>query len=297
MAALRMPFWSRSLDPQAAIIRLATPNDAAALRSLARQAQWSYLTSGADEVSELAQHDPTMLLLDQDRLVAAAQVGWRLSPNAWLRTVLVNGRGDVDKALERLLPALHQTLPSYGLAATFVTLDAWSEPWLRAPLDAAGYRWIMDVWGYAKHRPDVPSHGNRAISVRPAEPRDLPQILAVDLASFPTPWAKGAEILGPAIDRAPSFLVAEWDNQVIGYTYTSVYGGWQAHLVRIAVLPSFQGAGIGVRLLAEVARFCRHRRIELLTLNTQATNTQAQRLYEWFGFERTGDVQTVLGRE
>ncbi len=36
---------------------------------------------------------------------------------------------------------------------------------------------------------------------------------------------------------------------------------------------------------------------DVLTLNTQADNHAAQRLYERFGFQRTGDQQTVLGRE
>jgi ribosomal protein S18 acetylase RimI-like enzyme len=64
--------------------------------------------------------------------------------------------------------------------------------------------------------------------------------------------------------------------------------------VRIAVLPSQQGRAIGVRLLAEVIAFARTRGASTLTLNTQAHNLRAQRLYEWFGFHRTGEQQTVL---
>ena len=33
---------------------------------------------------------------------------------------------------------------------------------------------------------------------------------------------------------------------------------------------------------------------DLITLNTQAYNTAAQRLYEWFGFRRTGERQAIL---
>ena len=62
-------------------------------------------------------------------------------------------------------------------------------------------------------------------------------------------------------------------------------------LCRVAV---HQGQAIGVRLLADVVDFARVRSADVLTLNTQAHNTSAQRLYEWFGFHRTGEQQTVL---
>jgi ribosomal protein S18 acetylase RimI-like enzyme len=295
-AHLRMPFFNRSTQPHRMVARPATPQDSAALRALVRRAQWSYLSSTTDDLVDLVQRDPTAVLLHDDRLVAAAQVGWRLPPNAWLRTVLVDSRVDVGATLAQLLPALHGLLPAQGITANFVTLDNWSDPWFRAPLEAVGYRWVMDVWGYAKRRLDVPSFGNQAIAVRPAERHDLEEVLRIDAACFPTPWAKGEEILEPAIVGAPYFTVAEFSGQIVGYSYVSVHGGgWQAHLVRIAVSPEFQRAGVGVRLLADVVRFCRHRRIEVLTLNTQATNTHAQRLYEWFGFEPTGEMQTVWG--
>ena len=132
--------------------------------------------------------------------------------------------------------------------------------------------------------------------VRRARPDDLPAVLRLDGACFPTPWGKGEEILGPALISAAYFSVAEWSGEIIGYTYVTVHqGGRHAHLVRIAVAQTYQGRAIGVRLLAEVVRFCRHRQIDVLSLNTQDYNTQAQRLYEWFGFERTGEVQAVLG--
>jgi len=37
-----------------------------------------------------------------------------------------------------------------------------------------------------------------------------------------------------------------------------------------------------------VVEFAHLRGADLMTLNTQAHNTAAQRLYEWFGFRHTG---------
>ena len=55
-----------------------------------------------------------------------------------------------------------------------------------------------------------------------------------------------------------------------------------------------RGQSIGVRLLADLVAFARVRGADLLTLNTQSYNTDAQRLYEWFGFRRTGERQAIL---
>ena len=75
---------------------------------------------------------------------------------------------------------------------------------------------------------------------------------------------------------------------------TTHFGGRLVHLVRIAVLPAYRGKAIGVRLLADVVAYARSLGAESLTLNTQAHNAAAQRLYVWFGFRRTGEQQTVL---
>jgi ribosomal protein S18 acetylase RimI-like enzyme len=92
--------------------------------------------------------------------------------------------------------------------------------------------------------------------------------------------------------------VAEFGGELVGYAFlTGHQGGRLYHLVRIAVAPGYQGRGIGVRLLAEVVDYCSSRRAHVLTLNTQADNHTAQRLYEWFGFTRNGDHQIVMGCE
>ncbi len=291
-----MAIFRRSFDARHAIARSAQPHEAKTIAALGRRAPSCYLTGSIDEVVELVRHEPTAVLEHDTRLVAAVQIGWRLPPNAWLRTVFVDSRVDVGVALRMLLPQAHLLLPASDIDAVYVTLDVWNESWLRTPLEMAGYGYIMQIWSYNKETMDVPSTGNQAVHVRPVRPDDLQAVLHVDAACFPEPWSKGEEIMEPALLSAPYFAVAEWDGEVIGYAHVSLYGsGRHAHLVRIAVAPAFQGSGVGVRLLAEVVRFCRYRQVDVLTLNTQDGNIQAQRLYEWFGFRRAGESQTVLG--
>lgn len=293
-----MPLFRRSFDRRQALARPAAQHDRLVISSLAHHATRRYLTSHPDDVVDLLQHEPSAVLEYEGRIVAAAQAGWRLPPNGWLRALLVDYRIEPSYALPLLVPQLHQLLPGRGIQSVYITLDDWSVPWARRPLEQLGYRHIMNVLGYDKFSMDVPSQGNQAVVVRRARPEDLSAVLHLDAICFPSPWGKGEEILGPAVLNAPYFAVAVWSGDVIGYTYVTVHhAGLQAHLVRIAVSPAFQGRAVGVRLLAEVVRFCRGHRIETLSLNTQDYNVQAQRLYEWFGFEPTGESQAVLGFE
>lgn len=291
-----MPFFRRTFDRRAALARPAAPHDVAAIATLGYHAPQRYLTSSVDEMVELLPHEPTAVLEYDGRIVAAAQAGWRLPPNAWLRAVLIDSRIEAAQALPLLVDQLHRQLPVRAINAIYITLDDWSTSWLFGPLHRLGYRHVMSVWSYDKLDMHIPAFGNQVVDVRRARPEDAQAVLRLDAACFPTPWGKGEEILGPALISAPYFAVAEFSRQVIGYTYVTAHqGGLHAHLVRIAVAPDYQGSGVGVRLLAEVVRFCRHTRVEVLSLNTQDYNTGAQRLYEWFGFERTGETQAVLG--
>lgn len=293
-----MPFFRRSFESRLALARPFASHDAHAVGGLARNASRRYLTSTADEITELLIHEPAAVLEYENRVVAAAVAGWRLAPNSWLRAVLVDSRVDATQAIPPLITQLHQLLPGRGVHAAYITLDEWSAPWARPPLESAGYRHVMNVLGYDKVGTEVPSYGDLSVVVRRARPEDIAAVLRVDAECFPVPWGKGEEILGPALNNGPYFAVAEIDGVIAGYTYVTVhFAGMHAHLVRIAVRPAYQGRGVGVRLLAEVVRFCRGRRIELLSLNTQDYNTSAQRLYEWFGFRRTGETQQVLGAE
>jgi ribosomal-protein-alanine N-acetyltransferase len=291
-----MPFFRRPFDRRQTLVRPAAQHDASALLALSRHAFRRYLTSSADEFIHLVDVEPTAVLEYDGRVVAVAQVGWRMPPNAWLRSVIVDGRVEPSYALPLVVPQVHRLLSVRGVSAVYITLDDWTTHWLQAPLEAIGYRHVMDVLSYEKVGMDLPGMGNQAITVRRARAEDLAAVLRLDATCFPTPWGKGEEILAPALMSAPYFSVAEWSGSIIGYTYVTVHQvGLHAHLVRIAVDPLYQGKSVGVRLLAEVVRFCQSRRIDLLTLNTQDYNASAQRLYERFGFQRTNEQQTVLG--
>ncbi len=293
-----MSFFRRKIDPQTLVARLAEPGDLISLGRMTHSASRRFLTASIEETPIVFTTDPTAVLVQDKKLVAALTFGWRSAPVAWLRTLLIGEQIAPERVLHMLGDPLYDYLRSEGVSTVAITLDEWSEPWLRTPLERNSFVPMVEVVGYEKTRFDRPASGNQAVVVRRADHTDLPTVLALDAACFPLPWVKSAEIFGPAIDHAPFFVLAEFAGQAVGYAFlTGHYGGKLFHLVRIAVLPAWQGSGVGVRLMAEAVDFCVRQHADVLTLNTQADNHQAQRLYEWFGFRRTGEQQTVLGRQ
>lgn len=293
-----MSFFRRRATRDALAARLAARTDQARLERLAHTAERRFLTSDIADVPGLMAADPTAVLEVDGRLVGAACFGWRTAPVAWLRVLLLQSEVATADGLRALSMPLYRRLRDEGISMVATTLDEWSEPWLRKPLQQLGYRPMVEVVGYEKNRLDRPPAGSRDVRIRRALPADLQAVLALDRACFPLPWIKGAEIFEPAIRFSPCFIIAELDDAPVGYAFvTAHHGGHLFHLVRIAVAPAYQGRGIGVRLLAEIVDECARQGADLLTLNTQADNYPAQRLYEWFGFVRTGERQTVLGVE
>jgi len=65
-------------------------------------------------------------------------------------------------------------------------------------------------------------------------------------------------------------------------------GQVKGKLFTLAVAPSWQGRGIGSRLLGEVIRFFHLRGVFRICLEVRASNLRAQRLYSRFGFTIVG---------
>ncbi len=291
-----MSLFRRHFNWHQATIRQPLARDTIGLRTLLYSAERRLLSSTSAEAEALLIKDPALVVEAEGRIQGVLGIGWLTPPVAWIRTLVLDGRLPVDETLQRLLPPLYRQVEACGVQLVAVTVDEWSLSWLRGPLERTGYEQMVDVIGYQKLHMTLPSQGNDAVLIRPAQPGDLAAVLELDHACFPVPWVKGEEIFAPAIVESPCFFVALLNRLPVGYAFATVHqGGRLIHLVRIAVAPYYQGQGVGVRLLAEVVRFCARQGTTALSLNTQADNYRAQRLYEWFGFTRSDDRQRVFG--
>jgi ribosomal protein S18 acetylase RimI-like enzyme len=159
----------------------------------------------------------------------------------------------------------------------------------------------------------TPSPANKTsaqIRIRPAAPADIPAIgrLAVLLvrthhdfdpkrfiAATPRTEQSYGSYLGTQLDEPNIIiLVAERDEQVIGYTYAGVEGndymalrGPAGVIYDIIVDPARRGQGIGRMLLDATIEALKARGAPRVVLSTADQNAVAQRLFERAGFRRT----------
>jgi [ribosomal protein S18]-alanine N-acetyltransferase len=290
-----MRFFRRTLDPTLATPREATPTDLTVVSRLLSQCSHRFVGFQSANLPSLLAGAPALLLVAGDEVWAVAIAGWRVDATTWMRGLALADGLPTGAAFDALLPPFHALLRAHSLARVYYAGDEAADIWVQPALQTHGYVHETDVVVYEKTKLDVPGLGNQSVRIRRAQAVDLPVVLEVDRACFDPQWNKDESVIGPSILEAPYFVVAEINGQVIGYAFaTSHFAGRLMHLVRIAVLPSYRGQAIGMRLLADLVEFARVRGADLITLNTQSYNTEAQRLYEWFGFHRTGERQAIL---
>lgn len=290
-----MRLFRRSLDLLQANPRPIDPSDYIQIIRLFRDASHRFQGFSTAELQAMLQNEHGIVLESGSDLWGAALCSWRVGDTTWLRGVALAEGLDVRQALSALLLPLHAFLRSDGVTKVFYAGDEGTDIWMQPSLQARGYEVDTDVIVFEKRDYHIPSQGNSKVVVRPALPLDTEAVSALDRTCFDAQWVKDDRILAPAILQGPLFIVAELGSKIVGYAYaTSHFSGRLIHLTRIAVDPPYRGAAIGVRLLAEVIEYARHQNANAITLNTQSHNLPAQRLYEWFGFQQTGERQIIL---
>jgi ribosomal protein S18 acetylase RimI-like enzyme len=292
-----MRLFRRPHDLSTAQVRRADDADITAIARLLRDGGRRYYALNGEELSALLQAGHAVVLEGNGELLGVALIGRIIGGSCWLRGFALEDGVSPRDALPRMLPTLEHLARALGALAIYVAGDETADLWLTPLLQAHGFRVSTEVVVYEKREMSFPSGGNEDVTVRPAEAADLVAVLEVDQRCFEAQWTKDDAILGQAILYGPFCVVAEHNGEIVGYAYaTSHFSGRLVHLVRIAVLPERQGAAIGVRLLAELITYADTVGAYNVTLNTQAYNTSAQRLYRWFGFYPTGEQQSILVR-
>lgn len=134
-------------------------------------------------------------------------------------------------------------------------------------------------------------------TIRPLAYADLPQVIAIERRSFPTPWSLSMFVL--ELSRPSGVCLAAVEEgdytdgsglmraspRLLAYLICSRYGDdW--HLMNIAVDPDARRRGIATALLQEL--FVRAGGDTGYTLEVRTSNAAAIRLYERFGFRAAG---------
>jgi [ribosomal protein S18]-alanine N-acetyltransferase len=230
------------------------------------------------------QQVPMRLAWQNGRLVGMIAASAPLNNTSWIR--LAATQDFIDQ--RAVLHALWQDLVT-DLRAQEVRLVALLavRDWITDYAQELGFTYQEDIITLARAGQTMPEPRPHRLMLRAAEPYDLETLARVDQAAFSAPWQLAADELRQAYRISASCTVALQEGRIVGYQLSTLYFDG-AHLARLAVVPHMQGKGVGGVLLGDVlSRFFR-RGVYSMTLNTQASNLQSQRLYRRFGFRPNG---------
>lgn len=145
--------------------------------------------------------------------------------------------------------------------------------------------------------------------IEPMRLHDIPAVMRIERASFPTPWSEvgyrreltqnrvARYFVLRRVDMRPSRGLSEFvfrwrsrdtrvTGEVVGYA-----GYWlhtmEAHITTIAIAPPFRGQKLGEWLLLHVLADAIAQGVEVITLEVRDSNAPARHLYEKYGFETT----------
>lgn len=127
---------------------------------------------------------------------------------------------------------------------------------------------------------------------------DLPQVAALERASYAFPWSD--QIFSDCLRVGYHCVVVDTATGVAGYAVLSM-GAGEAHVLNLCVEQALRQHGIGRELLKSVLAHARDRGIRDAFLEVRRSNRPAISLYHSVGFEcvgqRRGYYQSHDGRE
>ena len=118
-------------------------------------------------------------------------------------------------------------------------------------------------------------------------PAHVPQIAALEAASFSAPWDESS-IRAELDNPLALWLVAGGeDGTVLGYVGSQTCFE-DADILNVAVAPAARRRGIAESLMLELERHLLPKGVERITLEVRASNVPAIRLYEKLGYTQVG---------
>ena len=113
--------------------------------------------------------------------------------------------------------------------------------------------------------------------------RDMPEVLAIEHASFEFPWCE-EEFLRVLRQRNCIGMVAEHGERIVGFMIYELHKN-KLHILNFAVAPSCRRFGVGSQMVAKlISKLSSHRRTRI-TLEVRETNLDAQLFFRQQGFK------------
>lgn len=279
-------------------VHLLSPLDLPMIARLLSSSEYIYQRFTPDELRHILKSYPAIGLSHGKSLRSFLLSQTVNPPSAWIGGFGVSWTESRSylRFLDLQLEMLQKSLRERGVRYLYYSGNDLYNDWLHGPLRERGFIPYRQLYAYDKFDYEIPSRGNAEVRLRPAEPGDIPTLMAIEELCFEQFWRYDAFSFVDIISTHPYFMVAELEDQIVGYQFNALDGEY-GYLVRIAVDPAFNHRGIGIRLMAEAISFFQQARSARIMLNTQEDNVHAHRLYEWFGFVRIQQIGFVLRLE
>ena len=276
-------------------IRLLSSDDLPLVLRLLNTSEYIYQRFTPEELPMLLKHYPAVGMFNGDSMHGFLLSQTVNPPSAWIGGFGVSWTESREyiSLLEMLLEQLSKHVIKRGVRYLYYSGNDMQNDWLRNALLVRSFVLHRLLYAYDKYDYSIPYTGNPDVKLRPVEKRDIPALLAIEDACFEDFWRYDAFSFEDIAATHPYFVVAELNGKVIGYQFNALEDEF-GYLVRIAVHPSVNGQGIGVRLMREAITFFQQAHVLRIMLNTQDDNVRAHRLYEWFGFVRINQTGFVL---
>lgn len=115
---------------------------------------------------------------------------------------------------------------------------------------------------------------------------DVPVLVGIEKMIYPeSPWSAAQfreELFG--VPKTRKYIVALQETQIVGYAGIALAGD-VADIHTLTVLPEFRRRGIASHMLKDLEDWARGKGIEKFMLEMREGNTEAQPLYEKYGYQ------------
>jgi ribosomal-protein-alanine N-acetyltransferase len=125
---------------------------------------------------------------------------------------------------------------------------------------------------------------------------DLDQVLAIEEASFGSPWRREHFLFELLENRWAVNQVVKLGAEVVGYACVWHFDD-ELKINNIAVAPRLRGQGLGRFILRRVLADARRDRCVVARLEVRRSNQAARHLYESQGFREVGQRSNYYARE
>jgi [ribosomal protein S18]-alanine N-acetyltransferase len=227
---------------------------------------------------------PVRLVWQEKALMGVMGCSEPLYDTSWIRLILIRDRAPTRAVLMALWESMKKALAEINVISAWLLV---SNDWMLDHTSALGFEHEEMVVTLRRKSVELPPPRPTTLTIRAAEMEDIDRMTEVDQTAFQAPWQLSRSDLWYA-SRVGAIVTTAWHKgEMVGYQLSTRHRD-AGHLARLAVLPTYQGQGVGGALVRHMIESFASRSVRIVTVNTQLSNVRSQHLYETYHFRRNG---------